>query len=71
MKQPVRRENIDFHLARIYVDDKLQVPVRYEAYDWPETEGGSPLLMEEYTFLDLKLNVGLSQADFRRANLGR
>ncbi len=61
---PVPRRNFRFHLARIFVDDELNLPIRYEAYSWPTTPGGAPELIEEYTYLDLKLNVGFTDADF-------
>jgi hypothetical protein len=61
---PVPRKNFLFNVARIFVDDKLNVPVRYEAYDWPKTPGAAPELIEAYTYLNLKLNVGLTDADF-------
>ena len=38
---PVPRKNFLFHVARIFVDDNMNVPVRYEAYDWPKTPGGA------------------------------
>ena len=65
---PVRRSYFDFHLARIFMDNELGVPTRYEAYDWPATEGGEPQLTEAYTYLNLKLNVGLTDADFDHKN---
>jgi len=61
---PVPRRNFLFHVARIFVDDELNLPLRYEAHDWPEEEGGPPELMEEYTYVNLKLNVGFTDADF-------
>jgi len=61
---PVPRRNFRFHLARIFVDDELNVPIRYEAYSWPETQGGQPKLIEEYTYLNLKINPGFTDADF-------
>lgn len=61
---PVPRRNFRFHLARIFVDDELNLPIRYEAYSWPTTPGGPPELIEEYTYLDLKLNPGFTDADF-------
>jgi hypothetical protein len=67
---PERRAHQRFHLLRIYVDDQLYVPIRYEAYDWPDAEGEPPRLLEEYTYLKLKLNVGLTDEDFDRARLG-
>ena len=61
---PVPRQNFIFHMARIFIDDELNFPIRYEAYDWPAKTGGKPELLEEYTYLNLKLNVGLTDADF-------
>jgi hypothetical protein len=65
---PVPRANFRFHKARIYIDDELHVPIRYEAYQWPKQPGGEPPLDEAYTYLDLKLNVGLTDADFDYRN---
>jgi len=61
---PVPRRNFLFHLARIYIDDELNVAIRYESHDWPEQPGGSPRLLEEYTYLNLKLNNGFTDRDF-------
>ena len=61
---PIPRRNFLFHVARIYVDDELNVPIRYAAYDWPEEEGGPPRLTEEYTYMNLKLDNGFTDADF-------
>jgi hypothetical protein len=68
---PERGEKFGYHIARIYVDDELQVPIRVAGYDWPEQEGGDPVLIEEFTYRKLKLNVGLSDADFDSALLNR
>ncbi len=61
---PVQRPYFDFHVARIFIDDELNVPLRYAAYSWPKTPGGAPVLDEEYTYLKLNLNVGLTDKDF-------
>ena len=61
---PIPRRNFLFHLARIFIDDELNVPLRYEAYDWPKKAGDKPELIEEYTYLNLKLNNGFTDADF-------
>ncbi len=61
---PTPRRNFLFHLARIYVDDELNLPIRYEAYDWPAKAGGPPQLTEEYTYTKLKLNNGYTDIDF-------
>lgn len=65
---PTQRDVFRFHLARVFVDDELKVPIRYEAYDWPREPGGEPELLEEYTYLDLKLNNGFTDEDFSTLN---
>lgn len=65
---PQPRPHFDFNIARIYIDDEYQIPVRYEAYLWPTVAGGEPELLEEYTYQKVKLNVGLGDADFDRKN---
>jgi len=65
---PVPRRNFHFHLARIFVDDELVVPVRYVAYGWPKKPGDPPVLMEEYTYLNLNLNCRFTDADFDPKN---
>jgi hypothetical protein len=61
---PVPRRNFLFHLAQVFVDDELNLPIRYASYDWPREKGAKPELMEEYTYLNLKLNNGFTDADF-------
>jgi hypothetical protein len=65
---PVPRKNFRFHKALVFVDDELNIPVRYEAYDWPTTPGGPPVLLEEYTYTDIKINNGFTDADFSEHN---
>jgi hypothetical protein len=61
---PVPRRVFLFHLARVYIDAELQLPIHYEAYLWPKKPGEPPPLDESYSYLNLKLNVGLTDADF-------
>lgn len=65
---PVRRPYFRYHMAKIFIDDELQLPIRFASYDWPEQAGAEPPLMEEYTYLDLKINVGLTDWDFDYRN---
>jgi Protein of unknown function (DUF1571) len=65
---PVSRPHFDFHVAEVFIDDELQMPVRYAAYTWPTTEGGQRELLEEYTYQNVQVNVGLTDADFDSAN---
>lgn len=64
----VRRAPYEFHKAQVFIDDELQLPVRYASYDWPTQPGGKPVLMEEYTYVDVELNVGLTNDDFDPQN---
>ena len=57
-----------YHMVRLYIDHEQGLPIRFEAYDWPKAPGAAPELVEEYTYVDLKLNVGLSDADFDPSN---
>jgi hypothetical protein len=65
---PVKRPAFIFYIARIFVDNELMVPVHYEAYDWPKKLGDAPVLLERYTYTNLKLNPGLTDADFDPKN---
>ncbi len=65
---PVPRRNFRFHLARVFIDDELKIPVRYEAYDWPQETGGQPVLMEEYTYMNVQVNQGFTDIDFDPRN---
>jgi len=65
---PVPRRNFRFHLARVFIDDELMIPIRYEAYDWPQETGGQPILMEEYTYMNVKVNQGFTDLDFDPKN---
>lgn len=69
---PKPRRNFLFHIARIFVDDELNLVIRYASYDWPKRPGQPPPLLEEYNYLDLKLNNGFADADFdiRNPNYG-
>ena len=61
---PVPRPYFDFNIATIFIDDELNVPVRYAAYSWPPRPGAKPELIESYTYLNMKVNVGLTDEDF-------
>jgi hypothetical protein len=50
------------HNIYIYLDDLLNLPVRFDVYDWNDK------LLESYTFSDLKINVGLKESDFDTEN---
>jgi hypothetical protein len=57
-----------FYLVKVFVDREHNLPIRFEAYDWPARPGGEPELAEEYNYADLKTDVGLTDLDFDSAN---
>lgn len=65
---PQRHPSYLFYQVKVYIDHEIGLPIRFEAYDWPRRPGGVPELVEEYTFLNLRLNVGLSDPDFDTSN---
>ena len=65
---PVKRDNYPFQMTRIFYDDEHGLPIRWEAYAWPSRPGEQPPLLEEYTYRNLRLNVGLTDADFDANN---
>ncbi len=65
---PNPRPHFDFHVAEIFIDDKLNIPVRYAAYSWPTHEGGEKELLEEYTYTTIKMNQGFTDMDFDPKN---
>lgn len=72
VEHPVQRQHFEFNLAQIFIDDELQIPVRYAAYLWPTAASDKRpdpnLVIEEYTYLNVKINQGLKDADFSRDN---
>lgn len=64
IRHPVKEGPYDFHLARIYFDLEQQLLFGYEGFDWPSEAGGEPPLIERFFYSDLRLNAGLTDADF-------
>lgn len=62
--QPTKRPDLLFYKAKVYMDNELNIPIRYIAYDWPKQPNGSLEVLEEYNYLNLQLNVGLTDTDF-------
>jgi hypothetical protein len=62
------QESPTFCQARIFVDKELELPVHFEAYDWADEPGGVPELIEQYSYTQIQLNRGLTDADFSEDN---
>jgi hypothetical protein len=65
---PVPRRNFRAHVARIFFDEELGIPIHYDAYLWPEQPGGRPPLDESFTYTNLKINNGFTARDFDANN---
>lgn len=63
-----QHEDDEFYKAHVFVDDELNLPVRYVAFDWPKTPGGKPEIIEEYTYVRINLNQGFQDNDFSADN---
>lgn len=63
-----RQSHFMYHLVKLYIDQETGLPIRFEAYDWPRRPGLAPELLEEYTYMNLRLNAGLSDRDFDPSN---
>ena len=65
---PKKSDESPFHMTRLFIDNQTNLPVRVQQYGFPKKASGKPPLIEEYTYSDLKTNVGLDSEDFDRAN---
>ena len=65
---PVPRREFEFHMARVFVDNELRVPIHYDSFLWPERPGDEPPLAESYTYRNIKVNNGLTARDFDAEN---
>ena len=65
---PRPRKQFPYHLTRLYIDKKTNLPVRVEQYGFPPRQGAAPPLIAEYTYWNIRTNVGLNDADFNTRN---
>jgi hypothetical protein len=65
---PRQQPEFLFYRVRLFIDDERGLPIHFEAYDWPSSPLAPAEMVEEYSYSDLKLNVGLSDLDFDVSN---
>jgi hypothetical protein len=54
-----------FYRTVVYFDKETHLPIRIENYDWPRTANDrTGQLLESYSYANMRLNVGLSEATF-------
>ncbi len=58
---------IKYYRSVLYFDKENRLPIRLENYDWPRPGGdANGDLLESYSYVDLRLNVGVSEETFNR-----
>lgn len=65
---PQPRRQFKFHISRLYIDAKSNLPVRIENYGFPTAAGQEPPLVEEYTYVKVQPNVRLTNNEFSTKN---
>jgi hypothetical protein len=55
-----------FYRNVTYFDKETKLPIRVECYDWPRREGAAPELVEVYSYVNMKLDVGLTDDVFNK-----
>ena len=56
------------HKVRLWVDSATGIPVRIQTFWFPRKAGAPAPIVEDYTFMNVKTDVRLSDADFDRNN---
>jgi hypothetical protein len=67
---PTARRQFPYQVTRLYLDAKSNLPVRLENYGFPTKPGQQAPLVEEYTYVKIKTNVGMKDVDFDDNNPG-
>lgn len=65
---PQPRKQFKFKMTRLFLDKQTNLPVRVEQYAFPAAGDKEPPLVEEYTYSQLRTNVGLTDRDFDTKN---
>jgi hypothetical protein len=48
----------------VYFDKETKLPIRLECYDWPRSRGQPGEMIEVFSYINVRLNPGLPDADF-------
>lgn len=65
---PQPRKQFRYQMTRLYIDKDSKLPVRVEQYEFPAQPGTAPVLVEEYTYTNIRVNLQFSDADFDENN---
>lgn len=67
---PQPRQAPRFQETRLYLDKKTLLPIHLENRAFPPQQGGQQILVEKYTYSNIKLNVGLNNSTFNPQTYG-
>ncbi len=65
---PVPRKQFSFHRTQLFIDKNTRLPVRVINLGFPASPDSNPVLIEDYAYKNLKLNVGLPDVAFSEDN---
>lgn len=63
-----KQSKAHFHMTRLYIAKDSGLPVRVEQFGFPTKAGAKPVMLEQYTYLGVKTNVGLKSIEFDTRN---
>lgn len=61
---PTPRDNVEFHITRLWVDQKTELAIRIEQLGFPYGSDSNLPVLEDYTYSNVRTNVGLRDVDF-------
>ncbi len=65
---PEPKPGIQFHMTRLFIDNQTKLPIRVQQLGFPTEKGGEPPIIEDYTYTQIRTNVGLRNIDFDTRN---
>jgi hypothetical protein len=61
---PQPRRQFLFHKSRLWIEKSTNFPIRVEQFGFPDRLHPEPFEVEQYTYTNIRPNVGLTDADF-------
>lgn len=68
IRHPDPLPGLPYHETHLYFDSATKIPIHVKRFDWPRRAGEKPVLLEEYTYERMRVNVGLKNIDFDPRN---
>ena len=65
---PTPRRQFRYHKTRLYLDARSGMPVRFERLGFPPQSGERAPVVEQYTYTELRTDVGMTDYDFSTRN---